>query len=547
MKMLSKIIMLIASKNKRMSFLVFSLLYTAFTYGQTTLPPGVFTSGSQQTPLVVNANTLKYGAYAYKVSSGVPQKNADSLTNNNLSTLRLFELWPDGSAKELGPAHSPHFNIGAFGGGRFSHWHDTTDNSYSIYFSASDATDPRSNGRSYLAVQPAAVATGDTIGSIYNGPARVWQYYLGTSAPQHRTVLISNPSSYAYAFSVTFNQNGFLQSGAELKAEIQRGIPSFINEPIERKVWRFVRDNRIHELPYTNLLWYHHPLLMFNSAGWGLCDDAASVLKHTAALFGVSTRVWQLQSPIVGGHIVPEVYTNGRWHLYDPDYQTYFINSKLTYNVASVNELASNTSLITSPLQSAPWTPVTSSLVGTGQSATNYASFYKKAYVEPYYNLLSVVAIPLIFNIPPRGSVEIGAHGSSDAPTIFYNAGDPHYQTKYSSVKVSLPQGSAGTLQVFLIPYMIKGMGTVSLYFEDGSMETISITSGTNWNIYDHYYRKDYIKKISYTAGNGGMVIYYLANPIRSSVRSFNSIVLKPSSTVTTGVANPLSVRLLLR
>jgi hypothetical protein len=43
----------------------------------------------------------------------------------------------------LGPAHSEHDSIGDLGEGRFSIWNDT------IYFSASDNTDPRSNGRSY--------------------------------------------------------------------------------------------------------------------------------------------------------------------------------------------------------------------------------------------------------------------------------------------------------------------------------------------------------------------------------------------------------------
>jgi hypothetical protein len=261
---------------------------------------------------------------------------------------------------------------------------------------------------------------------------------------------------------------------------------------------------------------------------------------HTAALFGVSARVWQLH-----GHVVPEVYTNGSWHLYDPDYQTYFIDSTSTNNIASVSELVSNPSLITAPLLSAPWTPVTSSLIGTGgtwASAIDYANLYSPDdQPSAWYNSLPVTEVPLIFDLPPGGTVEIGAHKPSDAPTTLYEMA---YQTAYSSVKVSLPQGSVGTLQVFLIPYMIKGSGTATLYFQNGSMKTIPISSGTNWNIYDTSYRYDYIKSISYTAGTGGMVIYYLANPIRSSVRGFNSIVLKPSSTMPAGVANPLSVRL---
>jgi len=54
------------------------------------------------------------------------------------SKLRFFE---DG--KELGPAHVSHVEIRAKGQGRFSHW--TT----SLRFSASDNSDPRTNGRIY--------------------------------------------------------------------------------------------------------------------------------------------------------------------------------------------------------------------------------------------------------------------------------------------------------------------------------------------------------------------------------------------------------------
>lgn len=54
------------------------------------------------------------------------------------SRLRLFE---DG--RELGPAHSGHDDIRRAGGGRYSHW------GAQLYFSTSDDSDPRSNGRKY--------------------------------------------------------------------------------------------------------------------------------------------------------------------------------------------------------------------------------------------------------------------------------------------------------------------------------------------------------------------------------------------------------------
>jgi len=66
------------------------------------------------------------------------EPEGDSGTDGTASPLRLFE---DGH--ELGPAHISHAQIRRSGGGRFSHW------GASLWFSTSDNSDPRSNGRTY--------------------------------------------------------------------------------------------------------------------------------------------------------------------------------------------------------------------------------------------------------------------------------------------------------------------------------------------------------------------------------------------------------------
>ena len=50
--------------------------------------------------------------------------------------------------KPLGPPHAPHDIIRSDGGGAFSHWEGR------VWFSTSDNTDPRSNGRKYMAMIP---------------------------------------------------------------------------------------------------------------------------------------------------------------------------------------------------------------------------------------------------------------------------------------------------------------------------------------------------------------------------------------------------------
>jgi hypothetical protein len=67
--------------------------------------------------------------------------------NNNFikqSTLRFFE-----NGVEIGPAHSAHADIRNKGAGRFSHWSNTDGTGESIRFSASDNSNPRTNGKKY--------------------------------------------------------------------------------------------------------------------------------------------------------------------------------------------------------------------------------------------------------------------------------------------------------------------------------------------------------------------------------------------------------------
>lgn len=80
------------------------------------------------------------GGFAYIVDGnfGTPASN---LTFQTQSKLQLLE---DGIA--LGPAHSLHEDIRNIGRGRYSHWDRLGE---ALRFSASDNSDPRTNGRIY--------------------------------------------------------------------------------------------------------------------------------------------------------------------------------------------------------------------------------------------------------------------------------------------------------------------------------------------------------------------------------------------------------------
>jgi pectate lyase len=90
------------------------------------------------------------GGYAYHINYPLPV-SGDSNTSPTSSTMHLYE-----NGVELGPAHSVHQDIRDYGKGRFSHWGTT------LYFSASDNTNPATNGRVYTYTMGTTSSTSTT-------------------------------------------------------------------------------------------------------------------------------------------------------------------------------------------------------------------------------------------------------------------------------------------------------------------------------------------------------------------------------------------------
>ena len=85
-----------------------------------------------------------FGAIASFWHPAAKLEDADSPENEERSTVQLYE-----NGQPLGPAHSNHTDVAQTGEGRYSHWVGQ-----GFVFSASDNTDPNTNGRRYWAVVP---------------------------------------------------------------------------------------------------------------------------------------------------------------------------------------------------------------------------------------------------------------------------------------------------------------------------------------------------------------------------------------------------------
>jgi hypothetical protein len=87
----------------------------------------------------------KFGSFAFGYIAATPA--LDSVSDSPEAPMRSNTTVCEDN-RMLGPGHSVHRDIGTKGQGRFSHWKDL-----GIVFSASDNSDPNTNGRSYWAVQ----------------------------------------------------------------------------------------------------------------------------------------------------------------------------------------------------------------------------------------------------------------------------------------------------------------------------------------------------------------------------------------------------------
>lgn len=143
------------------------------------------------TPTVypINVSTMKHDeGYAYK--TGPISSIGDSNEEPTGSTLQVYE-----NGVALGPAHSVHNDIRNIGKGRFSHWET------GLYFSASDNSNPLTNGRKYTytltgtaqnstSVQSSSIAasTGSVLNTVLTGYAAVGGTTTGGKGGQIVTV-----------------------------------------------------------------------------------------------------------------------------------------------------------------------------------------------------------------------------------------------------------------------------------------------------------------------------------------------------------------------
>ena len=330
---------------------------------------------------------------------------------------------------------------------------------------------------------------------------------LSTTSPQETFLRISNPGKESVHFKLKVN-NALFGNEDDIVSEIHRMNDEFPNEPLERKAWRFVKDRTQNGPGVTDKNWQHAPGILLNSIGYGMCDDRASVLAFLWKKLGMQTRVWTLN-----GHVVPEVQVDGKWHMYDPTYEVYYLNAGNT--VASVAEISEKPELVLKGHHSGLSAKGFTALLNrySGKTADCYATINDNHVSAAYSNQLR--PYDLMFKLPP-GAVLDYPSWCETVPAPEQNTNS--LNSAYCSI--SIPPGWRGRMDIPLVIHRITGNGKVEVadqHFDIGSEQFNDLVGDRDLFIYRLLFEEvvDTVK------------ITYLINPLFARLENDNKIQIK--------------------
>lgn len=270
-------------------------------------------------------------------------------------------------------------------------------------------------------------------------------------------------------------------------------------EPLERRTWRFAMEHMASLNPLTDAQWQDDPLLMIGSVGFGKCDHLASVLTELWGRQGFRTRLWWL-----GGHVVSEVFADGRWQMYDSSLGVFYLNRD--GRVASVEELVSDPALITSPLKKLPVRKRQLFIHHSRAYSSEVASLYARSSDNRSEHVLERGPLTegLLLHLPPGSRAELpvrlkdavwidGYHGNRWQPPAF--------------VRYTLPDDWEGVMHLPFLIVSVTGKGTAVL--EGDTFDIGSIALNDRLREFRRYPRQIALSNIT-----GQTVVHCLINDL---------------------------------
>jgi|GEM_PF-2577887 len=317
-------------------------------------------------------------------------------------------------------------------------------------------------------------------------------------APITKAISVANTSGSPVSFSWTHAGNAVLRNRADILARAASVSGAYAAKPFEVQLWRFLTDNTYHWYPTTEAYWIHDPLVLVNSIGFGFCDDVAKAYAVLGQAAGYATRVWWLY-----GHVVPEIFVNGRWEVLDPDLATYYVDT--TGNIAGEAQLSTDATLITAPI--APHFPLTQkSYAYTPELAAMYASTADNRIEEQ--DLAGPSQLSGELTLPAGARI---TYPGKWAPAPVGFEGTTAFEAPlFAQMRLDLPAGFSGPVQLPFLLWSGEGTGRITIDGIDYELGSADLAARLqSWS--------GLPGQITVSA-TGPVSLVYLINPLRYSM-----------------------------
>jgi len=318
---------------------------------------------------------------------------------------------------------------------------------------------------------------------------------LDFDAPAGRAIQLTNTSAEEVEIELIHDGHPLVATPAQLLDDVRALPDERPGEPFERKLWRYLRDNVYHWPSLSYDPWVRDSVLLTNSIGFGFCYDVMVSYVVLARLAGYQARGWGLT-----GHAVPEVFSGGRWQIYDPDLAVYYERDDGL--VAGMEDLRADPSLVTAPrarlfpqeLTNWPYTPDMAAMYGQADNWIIGDWAFGAPDVFPGLRL------------PPRVRITYPGEWAPVAASVTF---DREYPVPASGqLKMDLPPGFAGAVAWPLALWEVRGTGTVEyagMTYATGSPEltrALQVTPGPG-------------SPLRVLDAPEGLSLVYLVNPLR--------------------------------
>jgi len=305
-----------------------------------------------------------------------------------------------------------------------------------------------------------------------------------------KTIKITNEKNEPIRFS--YKINDFPLNTANILEQID-SISKYYNLSEVEAAWIYVNQVTRHANSYISNNWQHDVYLFTNSIGKGFCDDRASLLAQLWRDLGYQSKVYG-----ISGHVICEVYENGKWKMYDPDMLAAFYNNN--HQIASIKELENDSSLFNNRITVPPQLNIE-----IEPYQERYIQFFtsksnNKESTEWFIDIIPEISKTYL--LPPKSTFEI-ISGKN------FNLG-----------KLTLSKKSLGDVYIPLVPYFAEG--NFKIQIEDSIYAMNNIDSLFFKKINESSFKK--IKIID--VNKHGTIYYHINSNLEIFKHEFNTFTI---------------------